>query len=82
MTSRIPKIVLGLALLTLGCWMLMFAAVHDVWHDMGRPDVLTRLSEHGATTFDMRGAIYSFYGLLPLLVAQVLVAGAAVLRRR
>jgi hypothetical protein len=70
------------ALLTLACWVALFLAVHDVWHDLGRPDVLAQLSERGATAFDIRWGVYAFYGLLPLLLAQVAVAWFAVMRGR
>jgi hypothetical protein len=58
----------------------MFSAGSDVWHDVGRPDILARLNERGATIFDMRAAAYAFYGLFPSLVAQVIVTALGVLR--
>ncbi|MEN3337668.1 MAG: hypothetical protein V7647_1344 [Acidobacteriota bacterium] len=82
MSHLIDRCALGFALLSLVCWLLLFAAGHDVWHDMGRPDVLARLSELGATLFDIRAAAYAFYGLFVLLSAQVIVTGLTVFRRR
>jgi len=82
MTGSTDRISFTLALITLACWMVVFAAGTDVWHDVGRPDVLARLSERGATAVDMRATVYAFYGLLPLLLAQVLLAGLAFVRRR
>jgi hypothetical protein len=82
MTGSTDRISFTLALFTLACWMLLFSAGHDVWHDAGRPDVLARLHDQGATLFDLRGAVYAFYGLLPLLVAQVVVAWLGLVRRR
>ena len=81
MTGSTNRISFTLALVTLACWLLLFAAGTDVWHDAGRPDVLARLHDRGATLFDMRAAAYAFYGLFPLLVAQVVVAWLALARR-
>ena len=82
MSQLIDRYALGFALLSLASWLLLFAAGHDVWHDMGRPDVLARLSERGATLFDIRAAAYAFYGLFALLSAQVIVTGLRVVRGR
>jgi hypothetical protein len=39
--ALIPVATLGLTLTCLACWLLMFAAGHDIWHDTGRLDVRT-----------------------------------------
>ena len=82
MRHLIDRYALGFALLSLSCWLLLFAAGTDVWHDIGRPNVLARLSDGGATLFDIRAAAYAFYGLFVLLSAQVIVTGLTVVRRR
>jgi hypothetical protein len=55
----------------LACWVLMFLAGHDVWHDTGRLD-LWRLE--GPPYHDLRVFIVTFYVLLPLQVAQFVVS--------
>jgi len=64
--NRVPVATLipcGAALL---CWVMMFLAGHDIWHDAGRPD----LSRLGPTQFDLRAFAYAFYLLpVPLLMS-------------
>ena len=67
---------LYLGALALLCWIVMFMAGHDVWHDSGRPD----LHLMGATSFDLRALAYAFY-LLPLFLAGHLVATVVSVRR-
>ena len=82
MTRRSSLGAFGLALLALVCWLVMFAAGTDVWHDIGRPDIAARLAERGATFFDMRAFAYAFYALFFVLTAHVVVTGAGLARRR
>ena len=65
-----------LGALALGCWILMFLAGHDVWHDSGRPD----LHLMGATTFDLRVLASAFY-LLPVFLVGVLISTIVSARR-
>lgn len=67
---------LGFAAVSVVCWLLMFAAGTDIWHDSGRVDVTTL----GATSADVRAFATAFYGLFFLLLAQLIVAGVGVLR--
>jgi len=60
-----------LGALALGCWVLMFMAAHDIWHDTGRLDVW-RLE--GPPYADLRAFIVTFYVLLPVFVGQFVVA--------
>lgn len=55
---------LYLGALALGCWVVMFMAGTDVWHDSGRPDFHLM----GATDFDLWVLACAFY-LLPLCLA-------------
>lgn len=73
---------LGLSLVALACWVMLLAAGTDVWHDAGRPDIFARLSERGATLFDLRACAYAFYGLFVVLSVQVVLTGFAIARRR
>jgi len=67
---------LYLGALALGCWIVVFMAGTDVWHDSGRPD----FHRMGATDFDLRALAYAFY-LLPLCLVGTLIATAVSVRR-
>jgi hypothetical protein len=54
-------------------WLLMFLAGTDIWHETGRLD-LWRLE--GPPYPDVRAFVVTFYGLLPVLVAQFVVSVA------
>lgn len=82
MIHNTDRRMLGFALVALAFWLLMFVAGTDVWHDTGRPDIFTQLSERGATRFDMRACAYAFYGLFVVLAVQVITTAAIVVRRR
>jgi hypothetical protein len=69
---------LYLGAFALCCWIVMFMAGHDVWHDSGRPDFHLM----GATYFDLRAFAYAFYLLFVVLVAQVLLTVAGLVRGR
>ena len=74
--NRVPVATLisgGAALL---CWIVMFLAGHDIWHDAGRPD----LSRLGPTQFDLRAFAYAFY-LLPLALLMSVALSAFTLRK-
>jgi TRAP-type C4-dicarboxylate transport system permease small subunit len=65
-----------LTVLALVCWVVMFMAGHDVWHDAGRP----ALHVMGATNFDLRALAWAFY-LLPLCLAGAIIALVVTARR-
>ena len=69
---------LGFTAVCLACWLLMFAAGHDIWHDAGRFDVRTM----GATAFDVGTFAIAFYGLFFVLLAQFAVVAVSVVRAR
>ena len=69
---------LGFTAASLVCWLLMFAAGHDIWHDAGRFDVLAM----GATAADVRAFAVAFYGLFFVLLAQFAVLAVGVRRAR
>ena len=68
---------LGLSSAGLLCWMVMFLAGTDIWHDTGRPDLRAL---PGATAADIRAFAYAFY-LLPLILVAHLVVTATRVRR-
>jgi hypothetical protein len=80
MTRRlIPGASLGLAVAGLACWMLMFAAGTDIWHDTGRPDPYQIAGAHPT---DVRAFALAFYLLVPVLLVQVAVAALGFVRAR
>jgi hypothetical protein len=79
MTKKSATSSFVLAAIALGCWVLMFMAGHDVWHDTGRLD-LWRLE--GPPYADLRAFIVTFYVLLPVLLAQLAVAVLNARKRR
>lgn len=54
------------------CWLVMFAAGTDVWHDAGRPDFWNL---QGPPYHDVRAFAYAFY-LLPVVLSVHLVVTA------
>jgi hypothetical protein len=60
-------------------WLLMFGAGTDVWHDTGRLDIWHL---EGPPYADLRVFGVVFYLLLPVLVAQCVIALVHVLRLR
>jgi hypothetical protein len=62
---------LGLASISLFCWLVMFLAGTDVWHAAGSPDFW---SLPGPPYFDMRVFAYAFYTQLFVLVGQFAVS--------
>ena len=69
---------LGFTAACLVCWLMMFAAGTDIWHDAGRFDVLAM----GATAADVRAFATAFYGLFFVLLAQFAVTVVGVARGR
>ena len=71
MTGRSVQLAtLGLQILAVLCWLVMFLAGTDVWHDVGRPD-LWNLS--GPPYQDLRAFVCAFYVLFVVLSAHLLV---------
>ncbi len=68
-----------LGILALSCWVVMFLAGTDVWHDVGRPDFWTLT---GPPYNDLRAFVYAFYLLFVVLAAQLLVTGLAIAQAR
>jgi hypothetical protein len=64
------KKVLGLSILGLLCWMVMFLAGHDVWHYYGSPD-FWRL--YGPPNEDMRAFAYAFYFQFFIMLSVIAV---------
>jgi len=67
---------LWLGALALLCWIVVFMAWTDVWHDSGRPDFHLM----GATSFDLRALASAFF-LLPLCLVGLLIATIVSARR-
>ena len=79
MSTRSAAASLILPSLALLCWLLMFLAGTDVWHDTGRLD-LWHLE--GPPYSDLRAFVVTYYALLPILVVQFAVAVVHVRRGR
>jgi hypothetical protein len=74
--TRSQSTALFLGALALVCWIVVFMAWTDVWHDSGRPDFHLM----GATYFDLRALAYAFC-LLPVCLAGTLIATVVSARR-
>jgi hypothetical protein len=61
---------IGLSLLAMLCWVVMFLAGTDVWHFYGSPD-FSRLS--GPPYTDLRAFGYAFYLQFFILLTMVVV---------
>jgi hypothetical protein len=79
MARRVHVITLGLGILALLCWMVMFLAGTDVWHDVGRPDFWNLT---GPPYHDVRALAYAFYLLFVVLATQFIVMVLAINRAR
>lgn len=79
MSKRLSLITIFSTLLSLGCWLVMFLAGTDVWHDTGRPD-FWRLD--GSPYADLRAVASAFYLLLVVLIGSLFVQVATMLRAR
>ncbi len=60
------------------CWVVMFLAGTDVWHDTGSADFWHL---QGPPYVDLRVAAYAFYMLFAALVGTLLLQIATVVRR-
>ncbi len=63
-------VTLGLVVLALLCWVVMFLAGTDVWHDVGRPDFWNLA---GSPYHDLRAFAYAFYFLFAILSVHLIV---------
>ena len=72
MTARKSRqvVTLGLEILAVLCWVVMFLAGTDVWHDVGRPDFWNL---DGPPYQDLRAFAYAFYLLFGVLSAHLIV---------
>jgi hypothetical protein len=72
---------LSLSALALLCWVVMFLAGTDVWHDAGRPDLWNL---QGPPYPDLRAFAYAFYLLVVVLSVHLMVTalGFMTTRRR
>jgi hypothetical protein len=68
---------IGLSILGMLCWLVMFLAGTDVWHFAGSPD-FWRLS--GPPYADLRAFGYAFYLQLAVLLAMVAVTSWTALK--
>lgn len=50
------------------CWIIMFLAGTDIWHDTGRPDIWNL---EGPPYPDVRAFLWAYYLLFPVLMAQM-----------
>ncbi len=70
MNSRTAWLLSGISAAGLICWIVMFMAGQDVWHDLGAPDIW----RNAAVPYpDLRVFTACFYALLVLLVAGTVV---------
>jgi hypothetical protein len=74
-----PTVMLGFSATGLACWLLMFAAATDIWHETGRVD-LARLP--GMHAVDLQAFAVSFYGLFFILFVQLVVTALGFVRAR
>ena len=65
------KTLIGLCMVGLSCWVVMFLAGTDVWHFIGSPD-FWRLSE--PPNADLRVFAYAFYLQLVVLLGGMGIA--------
>lgn len=66
------------SLVALACWVIMFLAGQDVWHDVGSPD-FWKLP--GPPYADVRLFAWSFYMQFFVLLIGVIGAGVLAVRR-
>jgi hypothetical protein len=70
---------LCLGAVALLCWLVMFLAGTDVWHDVGRPDFW---SQQGPPYQDLRAFAYAFYLLLIVLTVHLIVVAWGIVTTR
>lgn len=61
------------------CWAVMFLSGHDVWHDVGRPDIWNL---PGPPYADLRTFAVAFYVMLVVFVIQIATTAAGFVTRR
>lgn len=61
------------------CWVVMFLAGTDVWHDVGRPDFWNL---QGPPYPDLRAFAYAFYLLFIVLSTHLIVTAVSFLTAR
>ncbi|MFO0908576.1 MAG: hypothetical protein U0794_09470 [Isosphaeraceae bacterium] len=72
MRSVIPAVArLGVGILALGCWTVMFLAGNDVWNDTGRLEIWTL---DGPPFADLRAFLLAYYLLLPLILVDLVLS--------
>lgn len=69
-TNKWVKIGIALNFLALFCWVVMFLAGTDVWHDTGSHDFWNL---QGSPYNDLRALAYAFYLLFLILIATLIV---------
>jgi hypothetical protein len=62
---------IGLGVLGMLCWVVMFLAGTDVWHFAGRPDVW---GEAGPPYTDIRAFGYAFYFQFFILLTMIFIS--------
>lgn len=75
----IRRTTLALGALALLCWLVMFLAGNDVWHDVGSPDIWNL---PGPPYQDLRAFAYAFYLLLIVLSAHLVLTAVGLRTRR
>ncbi len=60
------------------CWVVMFLAATDVWHDTGSRDFWHL---QGPPYADLRACIFAFYVLFAVLIGSLVLQVASTLRR-
>ena len=73
---RVASAVLSAA--SLMCWAVMFLSGHDVWNDLGRPDLWNL---EGVPYNDLRAFLVAFYALAAALAAHAVIAGISLISR-
>ena len=80
MTSKSTQATaLGFAAIGLICWIVMFGAATDLWHETGRVDLG---SVPGVHAVDLRAFVVTFYGLFFILLVQFVVMALIFARGR
>lgn len=68
----VQLVTFSLSALALLCWAVMFLTAHDVWHDLGKPDIANL---QGPPYNDLRVFATAFYLLLAVLAVHVILTG-------
>jgi len=78
MRRGLASVSILLSAISLLCWVVMFLAGTDVWHDMGSRDFWHL---QGPPYADLRAFAYAFYLLFVVLVGSFVVQIASAVRR-